>query len=391
VGGAILDADVMAAHRNNEYGVHAENPTTLYPFAKATVVRVVLLAMLIGIVHFIGTLPPQSLVANAVTLLSFVIAGVFALSITTARDCSISQLRNTVAREERLSADAVDRYRPAVVARVDDITAAMVDLFRQIPGVVRLETRIAVEKPPHRIIHLRDMHLVPRHIVALELRQSLGREPTSRECEMNCQRISLKVERVQLELLAILRCLIRHHGLTKVFVEGMLVADHDGWREWIDALRVAYSSGLSVGQSRLKVSKQAIGGSALKGKELPQDGNLQPLETLNTDEPGLAEMGAPLHLAIRGELVEIFPLDDFTLLEANPVSPTGELQHDCARIEARHDAQIRCLTKEGGVAVVILGGAHDLSESVQRIAGGKCEYIRVTSKRFREMCPPELK
>jgi hypothetical protein len=43
---------------------------------------------------------------------------------------------------------------------------------------------------------------------------------------------------------------------------------------------------------------------------------------------------------------------------------------------------VRAAMKEGGTALVILGGRHDLSESVRR-AGG-CEYIRVTTRRFQE-------
>jgi hypothetical protein len=35
--------------------------------------------------------------------------------------------------------------------------------------------------------------------------------------------------------------------------------------------------------------------------------------------------------------------------------------------------------------VIVLGGSHDLSASIQRFGGGNCEYLRVTTKRFREI------
>lgn len=41
--------------------------------------------------------------------------------------------------------------------------------------------------------------------------------------------------------------------------------------------------------------------------------------------------------------------------------------------------------KQGPVAVVILGGAHDLTASASRFSGGSCEYIRITTRRFKEL------
>jgi hypothetical protein len=47
-----------------------------------------------------------------------------------------------------------------------------------------------------------------------------------------------------------------------------------------------------------------------------------------------------------------------------------------ATLTARHDAQ---------VGLIVLGGAHDLSESVRRLGGGHCEYIRVATRWFVEV------
>jgi hypothetical protein len=38
----------------------------------------------------------------------------------------------------------------------------------------------------------------------------------------------------------------------------------------------------------------------------------------------------------------------------------------------------------GPFALIVLGGDHDLSDSVRRLGRNRCEYIRVTTKRFRE-------
>jgi hypothetical protein len=57
-------------------------------------------------------------------------------------------------------------------------------------------------------------------------------------------------------------------------------------------------------------------------------------------------------------------------------------------LSARHDAQVRAALKDGAFALVILGGAHDLTESVRR-HGGPCEYLRMTTERYREFAGEE--
>jgi hypothetical protein len=89
-------------------------------------------------------------------------------------------------------------------------------------------------------------------------------------------------------------------------------------------------------------------------------------------------------LLIAGEIEDVLPLEDADALEqAKPVTPGGKMKSDPQKIEARHDAQVRPIMKEGQVAVIILGGAHDLSESNRRRGGG--EYLRVTTKRLKEI------
>ena len=97
----------------------------------------------------------------------------------------------------------------------------------------------------------------------------------------------------------------------------------------------------------------------------------------------LLEMGAAGRLLISGELEDVLPLEDADALEkAKPISPSGDIRLDLGKIEARHNAQVKTVLKEGQVAVIVLGGSHDLSASVRRL-GGDCEYLRVTTKRFR--------
>ena len=42
------------------------------------------------------------------------------------------------------------------------------------------------------------------------------------------------------------------------------------------------------------------------------------------------------------------------------------------------------MLKGASFGLMILGGDHDLSESVRRIGGGRCEYVKVTMGRFNQ-------
>jgi hypothetical protein len=39
---------------------------------------------------------------------------------------------------------------------------------------------------------------------------------------------------------------------------------------------------------------------------------------------------------------------------------------------------------KGAFGLIVLGGSHDLSENVRRLGEGQCEYIRMTTRRFKE-------
>jgi hypothetical protein len=84
--------------------------------------------------------------------------------------------------------------------------------------------------------------------------------------------------------------------------------------------------------------------------------------------------------------VQLLPLDDRELLEqAKPVARDGKVLPDPARVEARHDGQVKATLESGPCSFIVLGGDHDLSASVRRLGGGKVEYVWVTTKRYKEV------
>jgi hypothetical protein len=45
---------------------------------------------------------------------------------------------------------------------------------------------------------------------------------------------------------------------------------------------------------------------------------------------------------------------------------------------------VRAATSKRPLGLIVLGGWHDLSESVRRVGGGRCDYVRVRMSRVKE-------
>ena len=99
----------------------------------------------------------------------------------------------------------------------------------------------------------------------------------------------------------------------------------------------------------------------------------------------MVEIGAAGRLLVSGEIEDVLPLEDEEPLNAaNPVTADGQVRFDALKLQARHDAIVKNVLKEGSFGLMILGGDHDLSENVRRLGRGRYEYVRVTTKRYRE-------
>ena len=100
---------------------------------------------------------------------------------------------------------------------------------------------------------------------------------------------------------------------------------------------------------------------------------------------GWTGCGFGVRKLVSGEIEDVLPLEDEEPLKAaNPVAADGQVRFDALKVQARHDAIVKNVLKEGSFGLTILGGDHDLSENVRRLVEGKGEYVRVTTKRFQE-------
>jgi hypothetical protein len=63
--------------------------------------------------------------------------------------------------------------------------------------------------------------------------------------------------------------------------------------------------------------------------------------------------------------------------DGRPVAAGGKAGVGGPEQRAREDAMVRAALAQRPFALVVLGGGHDLTESVRRVAGADCEYVRV--------------
>jgi len=302
-------------------------------------------------------------------------------------DDRIPLLTKLVAEQEVESAEAVANYCPKTPARIDDLTASAADLLRQLPGAVQVEVSDSAEKPTCRIVHLRDWHFVPKDLYALDLKNAHVRELSEQEIDRLHQELLLEVEAVQFEQMALLRCLIKHHGLKRIYSEGLTPNDLPNYKERIGVLRDMENTQISRLRKQLADVHELLKGIKPESERYQ---NAQKIEEEITDlidqhRYRLLEIGAPGRLLIAGEIDDVLPLDDANLLEqAKPITPEGKVKLDPERLSARHDAQVKAVLEKGGFGLIVLGGAHDMSDNVRRLGQGRCEYIRVTTSRYKQ-------
>jgi hypothetical protein len=174
----------------------------------------------------------------------------------------LGRLEGQVERQREASANAVADYAPKVPGRLDDLTAPVADLLRELPGVVQVEALVSPAKPTRRIVHLRDWHFVPEDLYTLDLRNSAGKPVPDDEAKVRYREFLVEVELVQLEQAALLKCLAHHHGLRRVHFEGLTPEEAKLYREKVAELREA---GPALREQR-EEARRLLEGMAKAGK-----------------------------------------------------------------------------------------------------------------------------
>lgn len=299
----------------------------------------------------------------------------------------LPMLKKMVLEQEQESAQAVVTYRPKTTGRIEDLGTSAEKILRQLPGVVQVEVGVRAEKPTCRIVHLRDWHFVPHDLYAIDMKSSHRRELTTEEVKQHHQELLLEVEAIQLEQIALLRCLIRHHGLKRLYSEGLTTKDLPNYMEQIAVLRDIEQNQISKLRDQIAEARELLKAMEPKTERYEQAKKIETeiSEMIDQHRSRLLEVGAAGRLLIANEIEEVLPLDDADSLDrAKPITTDGKVRIDPEQISARRNAQVKAIMDKGGFGLIVLGGAHDLSDSVRRLGQGRCEYIRFTTKRFRE-------
>ncbi|HWB11534.1 MAG TPA: hypothetical protein VG826_20050 [Pirellulales bacterium] len=200
--------------------------------------------------------------------------------------------------------------------------------MRLAPGVARVTSIVSPARPGSWIVHIADYHLVNREALAADLRND---EPnvTRADVEAEYQTVLANVRKVQPNQLLFIRWLAREHGVRIVFREGP--PDCTSYH-YTDMIRQV------------------------------EHGQLDP-----------AWIGAAGQALLERSIEKVLPAEDYAAYRAaNPLAGNGLMFEGLEN--ARELAITTCLSRDGPLAIVVLGGWHDLSRHAEGLG---CGYMKV--------------
>lgn len=220
--------------------------------------------------------------------------------------------------------------------------------------------QVPAHAEPAKVIHILNWHYVSRDDFAADLKPSTGKTPTDDQVDKEYLSFIDDVRTIQKQQMELLRGLIKKHNLKAVYVEGLTEKNHKGILEFLESMK-KYE----------------------RTRKTPEDRIDRLIEAQH--QLDLLHVGAAARLVMSEELKTIVPAEDSKAMEAaNPVRPDGTVVYDLKAATAREDAIARNLLKADGVAVIVLGGGHDLTDNIRR-AGGNCKYERVSVPKYKQV------
>lgn len=219
---------------------------------------------------------------------------------------------------------------------------------------------------PVTVIHVANWHWVPKPYFAADLMEL---DPTLTDAEIDeryAQHLN-DVEELQRQQVDLLRDLCKTHGVRKVFYEG--VTDEN--------LEACHQSNARV--KRLDTLQAEI--DALRNAP-EADSIRKKLELLRAES---LQLGAIGQLIRSEEIADYLPLEDSaTLLAADPLGPDGKLRSNPVAEKAREDEMAKRLLATGPVAIVVLGGDHDLEDNLKKLLPS-VRYQKLQTAKYREL------
>jgi hypothetical protein len=274
-------------------------------------------------------------------------------------------------RRESLAA-AVKSYKPKTQGRIDDLDAPISAMLSGLPCVTHVGMTPASAKRSKRLIHFLNWHYVDRQRLAVDLGKPLADD--------DWERFLQSVESVQLEQAVALACLCQHHGLKRVYLEGLTAAD-------MADLPGRFAAVSEAAPHQADLRKQLAELRAVLDVAEPGSAKFKKAADLAKEVRGLLDahrmevlkLGAAGQLRLNGLLAEVLPLDDADLLAAAGPDKRGAIDADAAA--RRERAMVKNAFSAGPVAIIVWGGSHDLTAAI-RAMGADAEYVRVTQETY---------
>jgi len=275
-------------------------------------------------------------------------------------------------------------FATAFEPKLEGSGATVDTLLRKLPTVASVEVLLNPVEAERSFIHIKDWHFVPREMFAADIRSTSVSPVTDAKIEQQFEEHLREVALVQDDQIKLLRKLIENHGVRRVFCEGLADNDMPIYRAKLRVLK-QWQSEIPELQEQLQGLNESLQQLSNDTEEYRATLELREefLRVVLKYRGELLRIGAVGRLVMANELEAVLPLEDLDAYQrANPLNANGQVELRQADIDAREDAQVKRLLKHRGVSVVILGGKHDLSDNISKLAPQGIRYITVTTNSY---------
>lgn len=234
-----------------------------------------------------------------------------------------------------------------ILTRIGHSAEPIFSLLDGTPAVAKVDDPV---KGTRTLIHIRDWHWVPYDYIEAELPDNTPSEKVAATYVTHLE----QVRQVQEEQFTILKKLLDVEDIA-LFREGLTPDIQPAYRTVSQALWRRHPRIPEVGDELFK-------------------------------RPNVLSLGTPGRLLARGLVKQVHAADtDATLALTNPLLADGTLRKVPPNaIEEREDHIVRRVLQTDRNAIVILGGAHDLSDNIRRLGNGRLGLITVTTRAYRK-------
>ena len=306
-----------------------------------------------------------------------------------ATQARIDQIRQRLQHDRARADEAVAHYRPANSTTISDVSTPAAEVLRGLPFVQRVEVSPSTGPVSKRIVHLLDARLRSRELFFLDVHVGRPGGPTVAEADLLYQEHLLQVELVQVRQAAVLRCLVRQHGLEAVVIEDLTGADDREFQRRLAAAREAEAQQPALRQqlAEAQVLLRHIAATEDHGSQRyykVQAAAREVAYALDQHRLQLLEMGAAARLVVSGELTTLLRLGQGAAGDGSSSSHGGDSPgRDRLQLLGRKGGLIGNALAAAPALVIVASGCRDLTASLPREAG--CVYVRVTVQAYRDV------